>query len=189
MIVMKRSTLVFLLLMAIVIGAGLGTWGAGAVDLAKPIPSGPKAAGLQGPVVPAALPVPSGSFSQVAETVAPAVVNINTVSRGPGGRTPIEEFFGEEFFRRFFGEVPEREQVQRSLGSGVIVDPSGIVLTNAHVVERATEIEAVTADGKKHKAKVIGTDRRTDLAVLKLQGGGPYPAANMGDSDKMKVGD
>ena len=189
MIVMKRSTLVFLLLMAIVIGAGLGTWGAGAVDLAKPIPSRPKAVGLMGPVVPAALPVPSGSFSQVAETVAPAVVNINTTSRGPSGRTPIEEFFGEEFFRRFFGEVPEREQVQKSLGSGVIVDPSGIVLTNAHVVERATEIEAVTADGKKHRAKIIGVDRRTDLAVLRLQGGGPYPAATLGDSDKLKVGD
>src|SRR5262247_2727955 len=189
MIVMKRSTLVFLLLMAIVIGAGLGTWGAGAVDLAKPIPSRQKAVGLQGPIVPAALPVPSGSFSQVAETVAPAVVNINTVSRGPGGRTPIEEFFGEEFFRRFFGEVPEREQVQKSLGSGVIVDPSGIVLTNAHVVERATEIEAVTADGKKHRAKVVGVDRRTDLAVLRLQGGGPYHAATLGDSDKLKVGD
>ena len=189
MIVMKRSTLVFLLLMAIVIGAGLGTWGAGAVDLAKPIPSRPKAVGLQGPVVPAALPVPSGSFSQVAETVAPAVVNINTVSRGPSGRTPIEEFFGEEFFRRFFGEVPEREQVQKSLGSGVIVDPSGIVLTNAHVVERASEIEVVTADGKKHRAKVVGVDRRTDLAVLKLQGGGAYPAATLGDSDKLKVGD
>ncbi|PYO34146.1 MAG: peptidase, partial [Candidatus Rokuibacteriota bacterium] len=145
--------------------------------------------GVQGPIVPAALPVPSGSFSQVAETVAPAVVNINTVTRGAAGRTPIEEFFGEEFFRRFFGEVPEREQVQKSLGSGVIVDPSGTVLTNAHVVERASEIEVVTADGKKHKAKVVGADRRTDLAVLKLQGGGPYPAATLGDSDKLKVGD
>jgi len=117
------------------------------------------------------------------------VVNITTVTRGAAGRTPIEEFFGEEFFRRFFGEVPEREQVQKSLGSGVIVDPSGTVLTNAHVVERASEIEVVTADGKKHKAKVVGADRRTDLAVLKLQGGGPYPAATLGDSDKLKVGD
>src|SRR5262249_14073125 len=132
--------------------------------------------------------VPSGSFSQVAETVAPAVVNINTVTRWTG-RTPIEEFFGEEFFRRFFGEAPEREQTQRSLGSGVIVDPSGIVLTNAHVVDRASEIEVVTADGKKHKAKLVGVDRRSDLAVLKLQGGGPYPAATLGDSDKLKVGD
>jgi len=187
MISLKRSTLVFLLLMAMVVGAGLGTWGAGAVDLAGP--KRPVAAGVQAAIVPAALPVPSGSFSQVAESVAPAVVNINTVTRGPGGRTPIEEFFGEEFFRRFFGEIPEREQVQKSLGSGVIVDPSGIVLTNAHVVERASEIEVVTADGKKHKAKLVGVDRRTDLAVLKLQGGGPYSAATLGDSDKLKVGD
>jgi serine protease Do len=188
MILLKRSTLVFLLLMAVVIGAGLGTWGAGALDLAKP--ASPKATRgvVQGPIVPAALPVPSGSFAQVAETVAPAVVNINTVTRWTG-RTPIEEFFGEEFFRRFFGEVPEHEQTQRSLGSGVIVDPSGIVLTNAHVVDRASEIEAVTADGKKHKAKLVGVDRRTDLAVLKLQGGGPYPAASLGDSDRLKVGD
>ena len=189
MISLKRSTLVFLLLMAMVVGAGLGTWGAGAVDLATPPYPKPARMGGQGPIVPAALPVPSGSFSQVAETVAPAVVNITTVTRGAAGRTPIEEFFGEEFFRRFFGEVPEREQVQKSLGSGVIVDPSGIVLTNAHVVERASEIEVVTADGKKHKAKVVGADRRTDLAVLKLQGGGPYPAATLGDSDKLKVGD
>ena len=188
MILLKRSTLVFLLLMAIVIGAGLGTWGAGAVDLARPTYPKATRAGIQGPVVPAALPIPSGSFSQVAETVAPAVVNINTVTRWTG-RTPIEEFFGEDFFRRFFGEVPEREQVQRSLGSGVIVDPSGIALTNAHVVDRASEIEAVTADGKKHKAKLVGVDRRTDLAVLKLQGGGPYPAATLGDSDTLKVGD
>ena len=188
MILLKRSTLVFLLLMAIVIGAGLGTWGAGAVDLARPTYPKATRAGIQGPVVPAALPIPSGSFSQVAETVAPAVVNINTVTRWTG-RTPIEEFFGEDFFRRFFGEVPEREQVQRSLGSGVIVDPSGIALTNAHVVDRASEIEAVTADGKKHKAKLVGVDRRTDLAVLKLQGGGSYPAATLGDSDKLKVGD
>jgi serine protease Do len=187
MISLKRSTLIFLMLMGLVVGAGLGSWGAGAVDLAKP----PRAtrARVQGPVVPAALPVPSGSFSQVAEAVAPAVVNINTVTRGPAGRTPIEEFFGEEFFRRFFGETPEREQLQRSLGSGVIVDASGIVLTNAHVVERASEIEVVTSDGKKHKAKLVGVDRRTDLAVLRLQGGGPYPAATMGDSEKIKVGD
>jgi serine protease Do len=172
-----------------VIGAGLGVWGAGAVDLAKPPVHSSLPTGVQGPVVPAALPVPSGTFSQVADTVAPAVVNINTVTRGTTGRTPVEEFFGEEFFRRFFGESPERPEPLRSLGSGVIVDPSGVVLTNAHVVERATEIEVVTADGKKHKAKVAGVDRRTDLAVLRLQGGGPFPAASLGDSDKMKVGD
>ena len=193
MISVKRSTLAFIVLVTLVVGAGLGTWGAGAVDQVKP--SGPGGlpfttlpSGTQPRVIPAALPVPSGSFAQVAESVGPAVVNINTVTR-VSGRTPVEEFFGDEFFKRFFGDAPERQQVQRSLGSGVIVDPSGIVLTNAHVVERATEIEVSTADGKKHKAKLAGVDKKTDLAVLKLQGGGPYPAANLGDSDAVRVGD
>jgi serine protease Do len=193
MISVKRSTLAFIVLVTLVMGAGLGTWGAGAVDQVKP--SGPGAApppslpsGTQPRLIPAALPIPSGSFAQVAENVGPAVVNINTVTR-VSGRTPVEEFFGDEFFKRFFGDAPERQQVQRSLGSGVIVDPSGIVLTNAHVVERATEIEVSTADGKKHKAKLAGVDKKTDLAVLKLQGGGPYPAANLGDSDAVRVGD
>jgi serine protease Do len=192
MISLKRSTLAFMVLVTLVVGAGLGTWGAGAVDQMKPSRpapgEAPLPAGTQPRVIPAALPVPSGSFSQVAETVAPAVVNINTVTR-VSGRTPVEEFFGDEFFKRFFGEAPERQQVQRSLGSGLIVDASGIVLTNAHVVERATDIEVSTADGKKHKAKLIGVDRKTDLAVLKLQAGSPYPAAVLGDSDRVKVGD
>jgi serine protease Do len=188
MISVKRSTAAFMFLVALVIGAGLGAWGAGAVDLAKPVhPALPS--GVQGPIVPAALPVPSGTFAVVAETVAPAVVNINTVTRATSGRTPVEEFFGDEFFRRFFGEVPEHQEPMRSLGSGVIVDASGVVLTNAHVIEHASEIEVVTAEGNKHKAKVAGVDHRTDLAVLRLQGGGPYPAASLGDSDKMKVGD
>jgi serine protease Do len=214
MIAVRRSTLVFLLLIAAGLGVGLGSWGAGAADpdragvapapvgdapapvSAAPEPvSDPQVAaeppGVAGParVIPAALPVPAGSLSQVAELVAPAVVNINTVTRGGGGRTPIEEFFGDEFLRRFFGDVPERDWQQRSLGSGVIVDPSGVVLTNAHVVERATDIDVVLQAGKKQKAKVVGLDRRTDLAVLRLQGTGPYPAARLGDSDRVKVGD
>jgi serine protease Do len=196
MIVVRRGTLVVMLVIAAALGVGVGSWGASAVDSPRPAATPVRQtapamqAAVQAPVVPAALPVASGSFSQVAEAVSPAVVNINTVMRGNGGRTPVEEFFGDEFFRRFFGEGPERPQMQqRSLGSGVIVDPSGICLTNAHVVERATDIEVVTAEGKKHRAKVVGIDKRTDLAVLRLQGGGPYPSAVLGDSDKIKVGD
>ena len=184
MIQLSRKTFVTLLILALAVGAGLGGWGAGAVEKGKPrLLLGPP---VQAPIVPAALPLPSGSFAQVAAAVKPAVININTVSRTTI-RTPFEEFFGEEFFRRFFPEAPE--VLQRSLGSGVIVDPSGIALTNAHVIEHASDIEVISADGKKHKAKVVGVDKRTDLAVLRLQGGGPYPAAALGDSDKMNVGD
>ena len=145
---------------------------------------------LQAPILPVQMPLTTGTFAKVAEAIKPAVININTVSRGGGGgRTPFEEFFGEEFFRRFFGDAPERIP-QRSLGSGVIVDPTGIALTNAHVVEKATEIEVITLDGSKHKAKVIGVDKKTDLAVLKLDDGkGKFTYARLGDSDRMQVGD
>src|SRR6266849_3458911 len=188
MSMVKRSSLAFVVLVAVMVGSGLGSWGVRSRGPATPPGSWSMPAVGQLAVALAAPPGPSASFAPVAEAVGPAVVNINSVTRF-SGRTPIEEFFGDEFFRRFFGDVPGRQQVQRSLGSGVIVDPSGIVLTNAHVVERATDIEVTTADGKKHKAKVVGTDPKTDLAVLKLQGGGPYPAANLGDSDRVKVGD
>jgi len=146
---------------------------------------------LQAPIIPVQMPLTTGTFAKVAETIKPAVININTLSRGGagGGRTPFEEFFGEEFFRRFFGDVPERIP-QRSLGSGVIIDPSGIALTNAHDVEKATEIEVITLDGDKHKAKVVGLDKKTDLAVLKLDDGkAKFAYARVGDSDKMQVGD
>ncbi|MBI4241316.1 MAG: Do family serine endopeptidase [Candidatus Rokubacteria bacterium] len=193
MIQLSRKAFVIVLLLTLAAGVGLGGWGTGAVERGKPRlapgPASPHAFGVWGPapIIPAALPVPSGSFAQVAATVKPAVININTVTRG-ATRTPFEEFFGPEFFRRFFGgEAPE--MTQRSLGSGVIVDPSGIALTNAHVIERATDVEVITADGKKHKAKLVGMDKRTDLAVLRLQGSGPYQAAVLGDSDKIKVGD
>ena len=99
MISLKRSTLGFVVLVTLVVGAGLGTWGAGAVDQIKPaVPGagglGPLPSGTQPRIVPAALPIPSGSFAQVAESVGPAVVNINTVTR-VSGRTPVEEFFGD----------------------------------------------------------------------------------------------
>jgi serine protease Do len=193
MMLIRRSRMLLILLLAASVGVA-GGWAAGqarserrgAAPAAAPAPL---PAGEFARLIPAALPLgASGTFAQVVETVGPAVVNINSFIRGGGGRTPVEEFFGDEFFRRFFGD-PDREQQQRSLGSGVIVDPSGIALTNAHVVERATEIEVMTSDGKKHKAKVVGTDRRTDLAVLRLQGGGPFRAAGMGDSDRLRVGD
>jgi serine protease Do len=171
-----------------ILGGGVGAYAAMRADLGRPAP--PRTAELQAPIIPVQMPLTTGTFAKVAEAIKPSVVNINTVSRsGPAGRTPFEEFFGEEFYRRFFGDAPERIP-QRSLGSGVIVDSSGIALTNAHVVEKATDIEVVTLDGSKHKAKVVGIDKKTDLAVLKLDDGkGQFRAARVGDSEKMQVGD
>ncbi|MFQ5828373.1 MAG: trypsin-like peptidase domain-containing protein [Candidatus Methylomirabilia bacterium] len=185
MVHLRRTTFVILLIVAVTAGIGLGGWGAGAVENAQS-PRSLAAPAVQAPIIPAALPVPSGSFATVAKAVKPAVININAVTRAPV-RGPFQEFFGEEFFQRFFGELPE--VLQRSLGSGVIVDPSGIALTNAHVIQRATDVEVITADGEKHKAKVVGMDKRTDLAVLRLEGRGPFPAAVLGDSQTVNVGD
>jgi serine protease Do len=186
---LKRSTLIVLITLCVAAGWALGSFAAGRVE---PRPSGfAQLAPPPLPVLPVQMPPPvSGTFARVAETIKPAVINITSLSRSTApGRTPFEEFFGEEFFRRFFGEAPERIP-QRSLGSGVIVDPTGIALTNAHVVERATDIEVVTLDGSKHRAKVIGLDRKTDLAVLRLDDGkGSFRPARLGDSDRIQVGD
>jgi serine protease Do len=136
----------------------------------------------------AAAAASSGSFAKLAEAVKPAVINVSSQTK-TGGRTPLEEH-GEEFYKRFFGgDAPERTP-RRGLGSGVIIDPSGIALTNAHVVEGASMIEVVTLDGAKHKAKVLGLDKKTDLAVVQLEGNGkPFPFVSLGDSDESQVGD
>ncbi|MEK7700707.1 MAG: trypsin-like peptidase domain-containing protein, partial [candidate division NC10 bacterium] len=190
MMQVTRRTFVGGLALAVMAGGVLGAWAKGRAELGR-APVLAQSSSVQAPILPVQMPLPSGSFAAVAETIKPAVININTVARGGGlqGRTPFEEFFGEEFFRRFFGDAPERIP-QRSLGSGVIVDPTGIALTNAHVVERATDIEVITLDGNKHRAKVIGMDKKTDLAVLKLDDGkNSFRFARLGDSDKVQVGD
>jgi serine protease Do len=182
----RGGTIVALVVIALLAGAVLGAWGAG--HLPRPQSATPAPAT---PLLRVASPESSSTFRQVAAAVGPAVININTVTvvRNPfsGPRSPMEEFFGEEFFRRFFGG--RREFTQRSLGSGVVIDPAGTALTNAHVVEGASEIEVVTSDGKKHKARVVGADPKSDLAVLKLSAGAPLPAAPLGDSDQLQVGD
>jgi serine protease Do len=190
---LKRKTFLGALALALVAGVALGAFTASRAELGR-MPLLAQVA-QQGPVTPVPLlpvqmPPQGGTFAAIADAIKPAVININTFSRGAGpGRTPFEEYFGEEFFRRFFGEAPERIP-QRSLGSGVIVDPTGIALTNAHVVEKATEIEVVTLDGGKHKAKIVGLDKKTDLAVLKLDDGkANFKYARLGDSDRIQVGD
>ena len=142
---LKRRTFVGALVVALAVGLGVGAFATGRARVQRP--AAPLA--LDAPVIPVQMPLGgnSGTFAKVAEAIKPAVININTVSKGSGmqGRTPFEEFFGDEFFKRFFGDAQERIP-QRSLGSGVIIDPSGIALTNAPVVEKATDIAVVTLD-------------------------------------------
>ena len=191
MMQLRRRTFVVTLLAAVLVGGALGALTTTRAEIRRPtvVAQEPR---FDAPILPVQMPLTTGTFAKVAEAIKPAVININTVSKGAGGfpgRTPFEEFFGEEFFKRFFGDTPERIP-QRSLGSGVIVDPSGIALTNAHVVDKATDIEVITLDGSKHKAKVLGLDKKTDLAVLKLDDGkGKFTAARLGDSDRIQVGD
>ncbi len=128
------------------------------------------------------------AFSAVADRVTPAVVNVSTVPRkGAGGH---EEF---ERFRDFFGDDPDRpfrrrREEPRSTGSGVIVDPRGYILTNNHVIENAQEITVRLSDARKLPARLVGRDPKTDLAVLKVDAPDPLPSAELGDSDRLRVG-
>lgn len=137
-------------------------------------------------------------FTAVAERVTPAVVNIASrrkVDLGEPFWSPFygEPFFGDPFRRRFFGEefgrrAPRREQHEFGEGSGVIISPDGYIITNNHVVEGADELTVQLADKRRFKAKVIGTDPRTDLALIKIDETG-LPALPWGDSSKLKVGE
>ncbi|MBV8696899.1 MAG: trypsin-like peptidase domain-containing protein, partial [Bradyrhizobium sp.] len=146
-------------------------------------------------------------IADVAEKVIDAVVNISTSqtieAKGGGeGRgavpqlppgSPFEEFF-EDFFKnrrgpggKGGGELQPRKT--NSLGSGFIVDPSGIVVTNNHVIADADEINVIMNDGTKIKAEIVGVDKKTDLAVLKFKPPKELIAVKFGDSDKLRLGD
>src|SRR5207244_10575114 len=101
--------------------------------------------------------------------------------------------FDDPIFRRFFGGGGlggPREQVQRSLGSGVIVDPSGLVVTNFHVIENADQVKVSLADKREFEAEIVLKDQRSDLAVLRIKDGRErFPAVEFSDSDALQVGD
>lgn len=162
-------------------------------------PSGP------GPDVQAASAVSTGdvarapfSFADLAEKLKPSVVNISTtktvrsgVLRSPFGRgTPFDRNFGgDDFFERFFGDMPQRQFKQKSLGSGFIISHDGYIFTNNHVVEQADKILVKLSDGKEYEAKVIGKDAKTDIALIKIKPNDSLPVAETGDSEKLRVGD
>lgn len=138
-----------------------------------------------------------GSFADLAERLKPCVVNISTTKTVRGGirspfgpGSPFERYFGgDDFFERFFGDVPQREFKQRSLGSGFIISQDGYIFTNNHVIEQADKILVKLSDGKEYEAKVIGRDAKTDIALIKIKPTDNLPVADIGDSDKVRVGD
>lgn len=139
---------------------------------------------------PATIALPA--FDTIVQRVGPAVVNISTegttrTSNAMPGLSPDDPFY--EFFRRFGPQAgPQGEQPTRSQGSGFIVSADGIVLTNAHVVEGANEVTVKLTDKREFKAKVLGVDKPTDVAVLKIDGRN-LPTVPLGDPQKSRVGD
>lgn len=155
---------------------------------------------MTAPVLAQALTVPripqsraeiSLSFAPVVKKAAPAVVNVYAQRIVKQARNPL---FDDPFFRQFFGNrlpgMESRERVQRSLGSGVIVDPSGVIMTNNHVIENADQVKVALSDKREFEAEILLRDPRSDLAVLKIKDGREkFPAIEFGDSDAIEVGD
>ena len=142
-----------------------------------------------------AAPAQLPDFTDLVDKQGPAVVNVSTTSTGRAGRggrlpnVPEDDPF-YEFFRRFAPQIPgqPREFESQSLGSGFIITPDGYMLTNAHVVEAAEEITIKLTDKREFKAKVIGADKKTDIALLKIDATG-LPAVRIGDPNRLKVGE
>jgi serine protease Do len=132
------------------------------------------------------------AFAAVADRATPVVVHVSTVPKKPPAAVQedapeqFKEFFGDEFYDRYFRRRPREDA--RATGSGVLVDPKGYILTNNHVIENAQEIIVRLSDQRKFTARLIGRDPKTDLAVLKVDAPGPLPVAELGDSNQLRVG-
>ena len=137
------------------------------------------------------------SFVELIKREKPAVVNISTTqvlspkkfhpweNRDRGGNpNPFDDFFD-----KFFEDMPKSDLKRQSLGSGFIISNDGYILTNNHVIENATKIKVTLSDGREYEAKVIGRDPKTDIALIKISSNGSLPVAYLGDSDKVEVGE
>lgn len=135
----------------------------------------------------------SDALAEVADAARPAVVNISTTSTITMEENPFGDMFNDPLFRRFFGDQFEHPGQKRkfkssALGSGVIVSENGYILTNNHVVKGADEIKVILYDKREFKGKIVGTDPRTDLAVVKINAK-DLPVLKFGDSNQLKTGD
>lgn len=143
------------------------------------------------------IPMVPANFTELAELAKPGVVNIRTVRTIKGGGRVFRHFFGDPFgnrrnpFEEFFGphgNQPGREHKERSLGSGFIIDRSGYIVTNNHVVAEADEIKVKLSSGKEFDAEVVGRDPKTDLALIKIKDAKNLTPLSLGDSKNLKVG-
>ena len=139
---------------------------------------------------------PNG-FSDLAEEVSPAVVNIRTEKTVKGGGRVFRQFhpgpFGKndqyrDFYDKFFGQEHQRKFKQRSLGSGFIIDAKGYIVTNNHVIENADKIKVKLKNGEEFDAEIVGRDPNTDLALIKITSSNSLPVVALGDSNDLKVG-
>jgi serine protease Do len=134
------------------------------------------------------------SFAPIVKTVLPSVVNISSSKVVHAREESAEQMPMDPFFRQFFGGGPEghfntpKDRKEKALGSGVIVSPEGYILTNNHVVDGATDVRVTLSDKREFQARIVGTDPKTDVAVLKIEGGNLAPIT-IGDSSKAEVGD
>ena len=195
----KRLLYLTLIIATLTIGVVIGT-----------IVSGGVKAGEQQKSQTLVIPDPvslSNAFSQIAANLAPAVVNINTEAapenpvrnrsdrnnpnNNPNGKNRNPKEFDPFDFFNFFGspDAPDRAERVRNLGTGFVVDKAGYIVTNHHVVDKATKIMVRLEDKSEYQAKLIGSDGDTDLAVIKIEAGRDLPVAKMGNSDAVKVGD
>ena len=136
------------------------------------------------------------SLSPLVKQLSPSVVNISTTSVSKSTARSFESPFGEEgdeqfddLFKKFFGDSPERGFKRKGLGSGFIFSEDGYIITNNHVVERATDIKVILQNGDSYPAKIMGTDPKSDLAVLKIEPKTKLPAVRFGNSDRLEIGD
>jgi serine protease Do len=142
---------------------------------------------------PAVASVPPMSFAPLVKKASPSVVNISVVKKVEGTQEsppafgPNDPF--RDFFNRFFGEQMPKDYNQQGLGTGFIIDKDGYILTNNHVVDAADEVKVKLLDGKEFKAKIIGRDPKTDLALIKIKPDESLVPLPLGDSDKLQVGD
>ncbi|MCX6625032.1 MAG: DegQ family serine endoprotease [Acidobacteria bacterium] len=184
----RRSTAVLSLALALLAGGLIAVWGGHRLGLAaSAAPAYVNSVSAQdaGSL--------SAGFAPIVKRAMPAVVNIasSRVTKTRGGENPL---FNDPMFREFFGDqLPNgggpRERKEHGLGSGVIVNQQGYILTNNHVVEKASEITVSLSDRREFKGKVVGSDPMSDLAVVKIDAGGSLPALPFSDSSNAMVGD